>query len=557
MGAANYWTVGRHARLNRRTLLAGSVAATSALYLAACGRSGSARSSGASGAASQPKSGGTLSTPLKTDFFDFDASGNGKSVPNPSAFMLACDTVVGFQQGPDTPFGTNLVTPNLAERWEQLDPTVYTFHLRESVRFANIAPVNGRAFTSADIKWSYEYHSRTGPLASANLPPANYDSMFEGLQSIETPDDSTVVLRFAKPLAPFLNYNFTYALPMYPHEIYDQYGKFSDQLAGTGPYQLDQSQSQHGTRWTFKKNPNYWQSGKPYLDEIHFLVLQDDSSRYSAFETGQLQLIRGIDDVQAATTIKRASPNAVFQEGIDPQAQGLYISHRKPPFSDVRLRRALSLALDRDEFIHTFSGGRGGWAMSDSLPDLWTDQEARRILKYDPAQAKQLLSDAGYPNGLDVELTLMQGTAPPAAMELLQAQFKKAGINMTIKPVDKATGSTLLHSGNFTLLPTVQLIFADLDSRLYVNYYSTSPSNYIGIKDPELDRLIEAQRRETDATRRRDALRAATRYMNENAVSLALYPRPLTTLWQPALKGYADNWQQQNLNAPGIWLSGQ
>jgi peptide/nickel transport system substrate-binding protein len=557
MGVADFWTLKRHPRINRRTFASGAVATVSSLYLAACGRSGASKSGSSAQTASQPKSGGTLSTALKTDFFDFDASGNGKSVPNPSAYMLACDTVVGFQQGPDVAYGSNSVTPNLAERWEQPDPSVYTFHLRKGTKFANIAPVNGRAFTSADIKWSYEYHSRTGSLAGAKLAPANFDFMFEGLQSIETPDDSTVVLKFAKPFAPFLNYNFTYALPMYAHEIYDQYGKFSDQLAGTGPYQLDPSLSQHGTRWTFKKNPNYWQTGKPYLDEIHFLVLQDDSSRYSAFQTGQLQLLRAVDDAQAATALKRATPNAVVQEGIDPQAQGLYISQKKPPFTDLRLRKALSLALDRNEFIRTFSGGHAGWAMSDSLPDLWTDQEARQILKYDPAQAKQLLSDAGYPNGIDVELTLMQGTAPPAAMELLQAQFKKAGINMTIKPVDKATGSTLLHSGNFALLPTTQLIFADLDSRLYGNYYSTSPGNYIGIKDAELDRLIETQRRETDTAKRRDALRAVTKYMNENAVSLALYPRPTTTLWWPALKGYGDNWQQQNLDAPAIWLSSQ
>ena len=267
-----------------------------------------------------------------------------------------------------------------------------------------------------------------------------------------------------------------------------------------------------------------------------------------------MQLLRGIDDIQAASTVKRAAPTAIVQEGIDPQAQGLYINQRRPPFTDLRLRKALSLALDRDEFIRTFAGGRGGWAMSDSLPELWTEQEAKQILKFDPAQAKQLVGDAGFPNGLDVELMLMQGTAPPAAIELLQAQMKKAGINMTIKPVDKATGSARLHAGDFTLVPTTQLIFADLDSRLYGNYYSTSPSNYIGVKDPKLDTLIEAQRREPDSAKRRNALRAVTRYMNENAISLALYPKPTTTFWSPALKGYSDNWQQQNLNAPDIWL---
>jgi peptide/nickel transport system substrate-binding protein len=218
------------------------------------------------------------------------------------------------------------------------------------------------------------------------------------------------------------------------------------------------------------------------------------------------------------------------------------------------LRKALSLALNRDEFIQTFAGGRGAWAMSDALPDLWSEQEARQILRFNPGEAKQLVAAAGFPNGLDVELMLMQGTAPQAAMELLQAQLKNAGINMTIKPVDKATGSNRLHAGDFTLVPTTQLIFADLDSRLFGNYHSSSPGNYIGVKDGQLDGLIEAQRREPDGTRRREALRAVTRYMNENAISLALYPRPTTSFWSPQLKGYGDNWQQANLNAPDIWL---
>jgi peptide/nickel transport system substrate-binding protein len=541
-------------RLSRRRMLATAMAASGAsVYAMACGRSRSGSTTQRASSA-QARNGGVLVTPLKTDFFDFDASGNGKSVPNPSAYMLACDTLVGFQQGENQPFDRNLVTPNIAERWELPDPQTYIFHLRKGVRFANLPPVNGRNFSAADIKWSFAYHSRREDLAGAKLPPGNFDFMFEGLKSVETPDDSTLVVRFDKPFAPFLNYNYTYALPLYPHEIYDQYGKFSDHLAGTGPYQLDAGQSQHGTRWVFKRNPDYWQAGKPHLDEIRFIVLPDESSLYSAFETGQAQLLRGVNDVQAATTVKRAAPSAVVQESIDPQAQGLYISQRRPPFTDVRLRKALSLALNRDEFIQTFAGGRGAWAMSDALPDLWSEQEARQILRFNPGEAKQLVAAAGFPNGLDVELMLMQGTAPQAAMELLQAQLKNAGINMTIKPVDKATGSNRLHAGDFTLVPTTQLIFADLDSRLFGNYHSSSPGNYIGVKDGQLDGLIEAQRREPDGTRRREALRAVTRYMNENAISLALYPRPTTSFWSPQLKGYGDNWQQANLNAPDIWL---
>ena len=302
MGERNYWQSLDNAPLSRRRALTGSLVAATTVALAACGRSSANKPAKFIGlASSQPKTGGVLATPLKTDFFDFDASGSGKSVPNPSAYMLICDTLVGFQQGPDSPFDKNVLTPNLAERWEQPDPATYTFHLRKGIKFASLAPLNGRAFTSADIKWSYAYHSRTGTLAPAKLPPANFDYMFEGLQAVETPDDTTVVVKFSKPYAPFLNYNYTFALPIYPHEIYDQYGKFSDQLVGTGPYQLDSAQSQRGTRWVFKKNQI---TGRP---ENH-ISTRSVTSCYPTIPAATPPLRRGSCNCCAVSTISRRPP---------------------------------------------------------------------------------------------------------------------------------------------------------------------------------------------------------------------------------------------------------
>jgi ABC-type transport system substrate-binding protein len=545
------------ARANRRRLLTGAAATAGATALAACGRSdrssGTAKPSGAT--AVQPRSGGTLSAAIAADMFNWDVTGNGKTVPNPNGTTLALEGLLTFKQGPGLPYDQNTIAPGLAQSWETPDATTYTFHLAKNITYANLPPVNGRPLTASDVQWAYQYHSRTGLPAFAKLPPANFSYMFDGLDSIQTPDSSTVIVKFQKPYAPFLTYNFTFALPVYPHEIFDQHGNFNDVLAGSGPFQLDQTQTQHGTKWVFSKNPSYWQTGKPYLDAVRYLVIADDSARTAAFITGQTQILK-VSDATTAATVKKAAPNATVTEGLDPQAYGMYISRRRPPFTDDRLRKALSMALDRDAFIQTFAAGKGGWILADSLPGLWTEAEIKQILSHDPTQAKQLVAAAGYANGLDVPLMLQMGNnVTQSAMQLLQAQMKPVGININIQLVDGTTFSQKLHSGDFTLAPTTEQIFADLDSRLYGNFFSTSPSNWIGLKDPMIDQLILAQRSESDPAKRRDALRAVTKYMNANVTGLGFYQTPQTTFAAPALQNYGDNWQQYNLDAPNVWLS--
>ena len=545
----------RQNRWSRRRLFGAAASAGTAVWLAACSsnRGQGAKGTSATGQAGTPKSGGTLNLSATTDFFSFDASVSGKSVPNPNATTLAYEGLLAFQQGSDAPYDKNTAIPSLAQRWEVPDSQTYIFHLQPNVTFANLPPVNGRPLTAADVVWSFAYHSRTSQFKDSKLPPANFAYMFEGLDRIETPDAATVTVRFGQPFAPFLAYNYTNALPIMPHEIYDQNGDFSKHIVGSGPFQLDAAASQQGSRWVFKKNPNYRQQGKPYLDEIHYLVIQDDATTYAAFQTGQIDILHAVNDLSVYPTIKKNNPQAVVQEALNPQPRGLQIGQRQPPFTDLRLRRALSLALDRDEFDRQFSGGKSGWVMSDCLPDLWTQAEIKQILKYDPQQAKQLLSDAGYPNGLEAPLMLEQGE-PQAPVELLQAQYKKVGVNVIVQPIDRANGSKRVLVGDFVLDPTSEQILADLDSRVYGKYFSTSTHNEIGIKDSNLDQLLLAQRREVDPAKRRERLRDVTRYMNEQALSLALYLQPVGTFWTPALKNYADNWQQYDWNAANIWL---
>src|SRR5207249_8200426 len=118
---------------------------------------------------------------------------------------LARSSVLRFKTGPDVPYDALILEPALAEKWEaSSDARTYTFTIRKGMKWPDIPPLSGREFTAADVKWSYEYYSRTGELKDKGLPPANLSALFEGLDRVDTSDPYTVVVRFKDPFAPFI-----------------------------------------------------------------------------------------------------------------------------------------------------------------------------------------------------------------------------------------------------------------------------------------------------------------------------------------------------------------
>jgi peptide/nickel transport system substrate-binding protein len=309
-------------------------------------------------------------------------------MPGRFGLAVAYESLLGFKSGPDIPYGKTTLVPELAEKWETPDAQNYTYHLRRGVKFAALPPINGRELTSADVAWSYEYWSRSGRFSGKNLPKARYDTFFEGLDAVEVPDASTVVVRFKTPFAPFLNYSaldFNYVAP---HEIFDQHGSFQDTIVGSGPWQLDVGGSQKGTHWLWKRNPTYWQTGKPYIDEVNWLVVPDTVALLNAFRTRQLDWIgegNAVSHDQAAA-LKKSDPT-IQHYSYTLAPLHLYMNVRVPPLSDTRVRQAISLGIDRDEFIRTLAGGEGGWALAGAFPETFTQDEIKQILHFDPTKA--------------------------------------------------------------------------------------------------------------------------------------------------------------------------
>ncbi len=492
---------------------------------------------------SKPQYGGALSTVVVADPFDFDMSIGGKTGVNDAVLSQVYEGLLQFKNGPDVKYTDQVIVPRLAESWEiSPDARTFTFHLRKGVKFANLPPVSGRDLTASDVKWSYEYYSRTGEFEGKKLPKSAIDFMFEGLQGIDAPDPYTVVLHFKDPFSPFLSYAASQWTRIAPREIQQQDGDLKSRAVGTGPFQLDTTASQKGSRWVLKKNPSYWDSGKPYLDEIRDLVISEDATQRAAFQTHQLDIIPAVDSYNELQELSKANPQAVTFEYLQSKGYHLYFTQaRRGPFDDVRVRRAFAMAIDRDEVNRVMSGGKGAWAVTGALPGLFTDEETRQLMRYDPDGARRLLQEANYPFDMDLEWTNTTegGVYNQTLIPLVQDQLRRVGIKSTLKLMPREEQRPKKYAGDYDLdMDFATGAFeADIDSMLFA-YYSTSALNWSHINDPELDRLLLAQRQEPDQAKRREIIRNAIKRIVDQAWGTDIIYPVKGYVWQLYVKGY-------------------
>ena len=547
-------------RLTRRWVLASTVtSAGTAAFVAACGNSGQGRgkkSPSSTDAAGKPAHGGRIVLRVTTDPFDWDTTYGGNTSPNGEGAALSYECLLGFKYGPGVKYGDSILEPRLAERWESPDGATYIFHMRPGVRFAATAPVNGRQLIADDIRWSYAYQSRTGEFSKLGKSTSTSD--FTGLVDLQAPDPNTAVVRFGQPYAPFVA-AVAAIRPILAHEIYDQDGNFKSRMVGTGPWTLDVAGSQKGNRWRWNKNADYWKSGQPYMDGIDWLILPDDATAYSAFQAGQLDIVKTLDS-SPAEALKRSVPKAVEAANLAFSTGPIYMNAQQPPLNDLRVRQAIGYSIDRDAFIKALTAGQGGWAAAGAFPNTFTQPEIKQMLKFDPAHAKQLLNQAGYSNGLDMDMIYpgsAYGEAYVTKIQLLQAQLAKTGIRLSLKTMDKNEYASRRRDGKFTILSSNEIEFqGDIDSALYTKFHPDSTGNYGRVNDPALTQLLDAQRRETDPAKRADIVRQAVRLINVDQVwGLALYYPVEYQFWNPAVENYAPRGGLKGWVLTDTWLT--
>ncbi len=389
---------------------------------------------------------------------------------------------------------------DLAESWSSSpDQRVWTFKLRQGVKWQNVPPLNGREFTSADVKYCFEAYAKEG-VQTFN---------FKEIEGIETPDKYTVRLHMQAPNV-FVPQSLAEPIAViFSREVLEEDGDLKKRLIGTGPFILKEHTRK--VKVVLQRNPDYYDKGRPYVDEYVILSTPDAATRAAAFRTGQADFLH-VAAPSEVEVLRKTNPNLVAQSYHNTLTPfGVAMSQDKPPFNDVRVRRALAMAIDRQKQVDTVFEGHGilGWGVpyiyyQDKQP---TAAQFGPWWQYKPAEAKKLLAEAGHPNGFSTTLFYYEYFPQMTSqVQLVQADLKKnLNIDVKITKMDYTT-----YYGRYVDPKWEGLSWGfqsghavGLDERTYQYMHSKSTKNFFRVNDPQIDELTTKLRQTPDPKEQR------------------------------------------------------
>jgi peptide/nickel transport system substrate-binding protein len=439
------------------------------------------------------------------------------------------------------------VAPDLALAWENPDPQTFVFHLRDGVKFHN-----GDGLTSEDVKFTFQRL-----VDPATRSP--WVSIFSVIRAIDTPDPRTVVFRLANPFAPFLNYLATIKYSaIVSREDVRRRGDLIQGGAGTGPFMLEDFQPNSLVR--LKRNPNYYEPGLPYLDGLDFRIIPDEGSRMAALRAGSVQL----------TWLSRPDSAAQLRDAADivaPEPESysrlllLEFDQRRPPFDDVRVRRAFSLALNRELIVKVVWRGRAG--LTAALPPMQApfavpsgDVPGLPYAKEDVAAAKALMVEAGHAAGF--EATFAVSPANYGDVQIAQIVQQMVGrIGIRIKILQKEWSNLVADfQATESAISMAGLVWGpDPDTNISIRLDSHSTVNPGKTADPVLDDLLAGARQSSDAAERARLYRAVQQRVAEMAYVITPCAAALRwEMWSNRLQGYRALPSAQRVYLRQAWL---
>ena len=504
------------------------------------------------------KRGGTLTVAFRGDPPHFDPA------LTTSYYMLGavspvCDRLLRPKWGSYANPSTPELVPDLAERWEvSPDQLVYTFHLRRGVRWHKLPPVNGRELVADDVKFTLE-RCRGKAL----------DFLVAPVKSIDTPDKYTVRIALKGRSPGFLpNLGSSYAF-ITPKEVVDRDGDLKKTLIGTGPFILKERVPK--TSLTYERNPDFRDRGQPYLDRFRIVIIPDDAAQIAAFRGGEIDYY-DTNELEAIKGILGSHPKTVVHKFHIPGAS-FHLAFRldQKPFNDVRVRRAISMAIDREEMNRLVYAGQGR-PYSIGIPwpavfDKWPGQEVYgAYYRYDANKAKALLQEAGYGRGFQTKLVYFAyGDDRTLQCEMIQNYLGAVGIKVEVARLDYGVWIDQYLNGKYEAMAlgfTVPAGGMELGNDwTYELMRCKGVKNAWHLCDPELDKLLEAQLEETDPAKRKAIFRRIWDTEAQNVYRAYIAQEVRYNLWHPRVKntigwtGYRfDQFTYGGSHVRTVWL---
>jgi peptide/nickel transport system substrate-binding protein len=485
---------------------------------------------------------------------------------------------------------------NLAESWEWTDAQTLVVNLRQDVYWQDKAPVNGRQFTADDVVWHFDRIKGWGDFADDGPDPFLAPRLPQ-LAGITAQGDFTVVFEFGNPNA-FLNANSLMCEPIFQffeaREVYDmgeplmEEGGYNsalnefDNAVGTGAFMA--TEYVPGTSMTMNKNPNYWghderypENPIPYVDSIKYLIIPDQATQVAAIRSGQIDVIRELG-LQQAGSLQDTNPELQWETYCYPGSL-LQMRCDTAPFTDIRVRKALQLAVDLPTLAETYYKGtldptpvgliNPGYEGFAIPYDEWP-AELQAEYSYDLDKAKDLLAEAAAdgiftPNelgGFDTEI-LSAASGPGADLNLLQIikdMFLDIGVDMEIKTeADFWTVMNMLMNKEHKQMVMMGLS-DDVPPQMGMQFYTAAdPSNGLCQNDPVWEALVAAVSQAADKEEVQSRCRDVDMYWLQQHWVVTTFPGQQYVFWQPYLKGYSgqkpDSWAFTFMGMARFWIS--
>jgi peptide/nickel transport system substrate-binding protein len=409
---------------------------------------------------------------------------------------------------------------DLAESWTiSKDGMVYTFKLRHGVKFHD-----GAEMTSKDVKASYD---------KIIFPPQGLKSSrrtsYQSVEVVEAPDPHTVRFRLKWPESSFLlnlasPWNWIYKADILAKDIH----WYEKNVMGTGAFTFVEHVK--GSHWVGKKNPNYWDKGKPYLDGYRALFIKSSSAQVAAVrgERAHIQF-RGFSPAERDQLVSALGPKITVQESPWDCVLMVAMHHEKKPWDDKRVRRAMSLALDRYEGSKSLSRiaivKDVAGIQVPGTPYATPPEELAKLAGYSKdinasrAEARKLLKEAGIPEGFSFTFKNRGTPMPyePVAIWLID-QWRQIGLNVKQEVIESSAYHPMLKRGDFDVAMDFAcgfIVEPDLDLGRFV---STSDANYGKHKDKVIDELYLKQARAADPEERKKYVRALEKRLIDEEV---------------------------------------
>ena len=463
-----------------------------------------------------PEYGGTITFAKQNDYnqrgVDLYARGN-RGMTSPvieklSAANWALDrSLYSFNTGYVTPVFA--LTGALAESWELTDDRTFVFKVRQGAKWHNRAPMNGRDVTAGDF--AFTYHRWLGnKLAGTEFSEADPSPVAGSLgafpwDSIVATDDSTLVMKMTEP-APYIALQYILDSNLFgiqAPEIIREKGGIKDwrDLIGTGPFEM--TEWTFGENFTYEKNPDYWdvdrkypENPTPYIDTLRGLVIVDGATRLAGLRSGALDYMghpgsSQIQNIDQALSLARTNPELAMFEWQERSNNSFNLNKTRPPFDDIRVRRAMQMALDLPTMTAAYFSGYADTLPRGQLDTQWAKlgyvvpyeewpEEIKGYYTYNKEAAEALLDEAGYEQGddgyrLEVEFSHFNRW-PVAWSEFAVSYWDAIGVKIDLVTPAAAEHNAKVRAHDFDIVPTAMSNRADPLIQMW-RFYGGSPWN--------------------------------------------------------------------------------